>query len=275
MQHRDMRSGALTCVYCGVRPSATVDHMPPLVVFDGRRRPAELEFPACEECNRATSAVDTIIGWLSRIYPDAQTAEARADMKKVTHAVITNYPEVASGIQRIAAPPYVRLPSGFLVKEDRVHLRMDEYIATALEQFGIKFGLAMHWLETRQIASKNARISVMAFSNYQDSVGEIPNAVFRIFPRLEMLRQGAFTSENTFRYGSRVESDQRFSAHMCTMRYSFMVLAMVDENHDVATDEFKSFSRSDLHRPYPYGLPKLPPEEIEKRFASVHGPHNP
>src|ERR1700722_6743071 len=44
------------CLYCaGTNTATTIEHMPPIAVFEGRQRPKGFEFPACGPCNNGTS----------------------------------------------------------------------------------------------------------------------------------------------------------------------------------------------------------------------------
>src|SRR5262249_12835483 len=59
------------CIYCGgVNEATTIDHMPPITIFDQRRRPRGLEFSACQPCNSGGRIAEKIVGLVSRMYPD-------------------------------------------------------------------------------------------------------------------------------------------------------------------------------------------------------------
>jgi hypothetical protein len=43
------------CIYCGgVVRATTIDHMPPRIMFYGKRHPKGLEFASCQKCNEGT-----------------------------------------------------------------------------------------------------------------------------------------------------------------------------------------------------------------------------
>jgi hypothetical protein len=51
------------CIYCGgIHPADTIEHMPPIAMFDDRQRPRGLEFSTCRECNNGTRLSDTDAG---------------------------------------------------------------------------------------------------------------------------------------------------------------------------------------------------------------------
>ena len=67
LKDRLLVPGAL-CTYWGGRAAAeTIDHMPPITIFDGRQRPAGLEFPSCSACNSGSRAAEQVIGLISRV----------------------------------------------------------------------------------------------------------------------------------------------------------------------------------------------------------------
>ena len=62
------------CIYCaGAAIATTIEHMPPISLFEGRQRPKGLEFPACEACNNGTGHSDLVAAMLARTWPDAKS----------------------------------------------------------------------------------------------------------------------------------------------------------------------------------------------------------
>lgn len=72
--------------------ATTIEHMPPIQMFEGRQRPAGLEFPACHACNNQTGHSDLVASLLARSFPDSNTAIQRTDMLKILSAVANNVP---------------------------------------------------------------------------------------------------------------------------------------------------------------------------------------
>src|SRR4051812_11544975 len=80
------------CIYCGGQtPASTIDHMPPITIFDRRDRPQGLEFPACDGCNKGSRKIDQAVGFLSRIYPDAGMENDPEEMKQIIRAIRNNH----------------------------------------------------------------------------------------------------------------------------------------------------------------------------------------
>ena len=81
------------CIYCGGHTRATtIDHMPPVVIFDGRQRPRGLEFSACAGCNAGSRLAEQVIGLLSRMYPNAAGDFQRQEVKRLMREVENNHP---------------------------------------------------------------------------------------------------------------------------------------------------------------------------------------
>src|SRR5579883_432778 len=81
------------CIYCGgVIPATTVDHVPPLSVFAGRKRPRGLEFPSCRACNNGARKEDCFIAYFSRVYPDVSTESEKAELRRLARGVDHNFP---------------------------------------------------------------------------------------------------------------------------------------------------------------------------------------
>jgi hypothetical protein len=57
--------------------------MPPRILFSRKQRPNDLVFPSCPECNRGSAAIDTIIAWLGRSYPDSMDPKEREEVRSI------------------------------------------------------------------------------------------------------------------------------------------------------------------------------------------------
>src|ERR1700682_1181310 len=83
------------CIYCaGATVATTIEHMPPISIFEGRQRPKGLEFPACERCNNGTGHSDLVAAMLARTWPDANSEIQRRDVRKIFQALENNVPGI-------------------------------------------------------------------------------------------------------------------------------------------------------------------------------------
>src|ERR1700730_11941095 len=90
-------AGRPGCIYCaGTAIATTIEHMPPISLFEGRQRPQGLEFPACEACNNGTVHSDLVAAMLARTRPDANSEDQRKDVRKIFRALENNLPGLLS-----------------------------------------------------------------------------------------------------------------------------------------------------------------------------------
>src|SRR5262245_35947958 len=94
-------AGEARCMYCPSPPD-TVEHMPPKIMFKRKFRLSGMEFAACENCNKGTSAADLVASFIARIgrdngIGDWQIAEAMAQKRKIR--------QIAPGLLEEVFPP--------------------------------------------------------------------------------------------------------------------------------------------------------------------------
>ena len=149
------------CIYCaGANRATTVEHMPPIAMFDSRWRPKGLEFPTCKECNHGTRLTDLVASLLGRVYPDSETDPSRKELKNLLSAVSNNVPGLLEEMLVDEAELYKaqrdipNMPPGASV------LRANGPILTRhMRTFGAKFGLALHFELTGRSFRKRAVFS--------------------------------------------------------------------------------------------------------------------
>ncbi len=225
IEHRRIRNGELPCVYCGgVVPSAEPDHMPPRILFSRKQRPNDLVFPSCIDCNRGSAAIDTVIAWLGRSYPDVPDPRERAETRALGRSMITNFPEVASAfhsVDQVVTPEQQRQLRGATTP---VNVN-DPYVHRCIEFFGAKFGLGMHWRLTGECVKPEGRVYAQWFTNYMAVTGRIPSDLFKVFPNPLPLMQGRLNTAGRFEHAS--ARDGVYSSHLAIFGQSFIVLAFV------------------------------------------------
>lgn len=86
------------CIYCGGE-ATSIEHMPPIILFDNRDRPRGLEFSACEQCNGGTRLTDQVIAMLCRSLSDRDGARTAPDSAKIMRAVANNDPKTLLELQ--------------------------------------------------------------------------------------------------------------------------------------------------------------------------------
>jgi hypothetical protein len=245
--HAAILADAPGCIYCaGENVATTIEHMPPISVFEGRQRPKGLEFPACQQCNNGTRLSDLVAAMLSRAWPNPTTYVQTGDAKRLFNAVANNLPDVLweMDIGR-AGEKLARKRNN--IPADAHPLRMDGPLLTAhLETFAAKMGFALHYELRGAPVPALGGIKPMWFSNLQALNGQIPDILFQMLPSPSTLRQGAKNSGSQFLYSYATgESDHML--YFASFNQSFAVggITALDRSIylEARDDEFSSIIR--------------------------------
>lgn len=229
-----VRTSQPLCVFCGGgNPSETLDHYPPRVIFAGKFRPLGLEFAACKLCNEGSRQADQIIALLSRLYPDSSSASEREEVEKLMHRAERSNPGLlqemrADQLSSLHKYKHLmgRLPSWNF-------LRVDGAIVThAMQLFGAKLGLALHYAETSRIVPVSGAVTAKWYSNLQAFDGNVPSEFLKHCGPGKTLRQGAFSVESQFRFASMASNEGDLSGHFAVFRESFGILMLISEDPD-------------------------------------------
>jgi hypothetical protein len=189
------------CIYCaGKNVATTIEHMPPISVFEGRQRPKGLEFPTCQLCNNGTGHSDLVAAMLARSWPDANSDVQRKDMVKILAGVANNLPgllqemNVGRASEKLARKRYN-------LSSDVHTFRADGPLLTRhVLSFAAKLGFALHHELRREPIPPAGGAQVMWFSNLQAMNGQIPQELFDMLPSSATLRQGVKSVEDQFEY---------------------------------------------------------------------------
>lgn len=214
------------CIYCGGEVSATtIDHVPPRVIFHGRRRPKGLEFASCQSCNEGTSKADMVAGLLSRVAPDATTEEQKSELWRMLRETENNVPGLRDelqldSIELVAARKRVPLANagGFLKTSGPL-------VSSHMQTFATKLGFALYFEATRKIVPLAGGVTARWFSNVERLDGTFPQTVFDYLLPPQTLRQGKINVADQFAYQWRVTEDEGTAMFLATFRQSFAVLA--------------------------------------------------
>ena len=202
------------CIYCGgVHPADTIDHMPPIGMFDGRQRPKGLEFPACRECNNGTGLSDKIASLLRRVYPDARPDE----VKRLLRGVANNVPGL---LEEMKVGQLRQGPGAGFLKVD------GPILTHHIGVFGAKLGLALHYEAHSSPVPPEGGVQPMFFTNVSHLRGEIPAELINLLPEPRTLKQGIREVSNQFQYSWAITEERRHSFFFATFSYSFAIGAV-------------------------------------------------
>ena len=180
------------CIYCGGgEPATTVDHLPPISMFELRQRPRGLEFPACGPCNSGARIDEMVAAMLSRVYPDPESQAAKEEVRKLMTSVNNNEP----GLLEELSPSF---------RQKKIHRKHAEkldfgsgvlncrgpILNRAIHRFAAKIGFALHFELTQKVVPDGGATSVWWLTNHQAIEGDMPQQLIDMMGTPKTLRQG-------------------------------------------------------------------------------------
>jgi hypothetical protein len=221
--HAAILANHLGCIYyAGLNVATTIEHMPPISVFEGRQRPKGFEFPACGQCNNGTSHSDLVAAMLARIWPDADSEIQKKDVKKLLSAVANNIPQLLHemNVGRAGEKLARKLHS---LPTDVHPMRANGPLLTHhIHTFAAKFGFALHYEVYGAPVPATGGVQVMWFSNVQALNSQIQQMLVDLLPSPSTLQQGTKSAGEQFKYSyTTVENDHLL--YLASFNKSFAV----------------------------------------------------
>lgn len=214
------------CIFCaGEGAATTVDHVPPTAIFDGRQRPSGLEFPACKACNEGSRAIDLLVSFLSRVYPDAPSQIRLDESVRILQQLGRRRPDLV----RELSPTFRQLKTARrLLGEGSGALNCRGPLVTAcMESFAAKVGVALNFEMTRVLLPPDAGVYAWWATNTQFMEGSFPSAFTEALGEIRHLMQGSKTSRDQFAFKGAPVVDTLMTAHAAGFRGSFAIFAVV------------------------------------------------
>ncbi len=226
--HERLLADHPVCIYCaGTNPASTIEHMPPIIMFNQRQRPKGLEFPTCKECNNGTRLTDLVASLLGRVYPDSESDPQKKEIKKLLSAVSNNVPGLLEEMmvdeadQIRARQDIPNMPPGSAV------LRANGPILTShMSTFGAKLGLALHFEAHGSFVPQDGGVQSLYFTNVNAARGELPMQLIDLLPPARTLRQGRKEVSDQFSYSFQLTEERRHSVFYAVFRQSFAIAAV-------------------------------------------------
>jgi hypothetical protein len=243
------------CVYCGgTRRATTVDHMPPRMMFRGKLRPGQFEFPCCDPCNQGTKASDLVVAFLGRVYPDPTSAADQADIRRILAGLKNNMPAVLQEMHvGRAGQKLARNRTRAFLDESGGFLRLGgPLMSKHLDTFGCKLALAMHWEITKKIIPPIGGVAVRVYTNVEALERKIPDDLLRLLPGPQTLRQGTWDVTDQFEYSARTTDDHQMGIFFASFRFSFAVTAVTTMDRRLIPEKIRPvFAPAELWTPTP------------------------
>lgn len=203
-------AGEKRCIYCDYsdKQQITIEHMPPIQMFQGNLRLSGMEFAGCPACNNGSRGADTVASFVSRLKPFAQASDWEFDearrrlslMKMHAPGVLAElFPDRGSWIEwrrneaGIAVPTRAAFAGG-----PRIH--------AYLTAFASKLGMALF----REHVGVPLPLEGKVFSQWYLNSGlsqRTADAILNMLPNHDTLRQGTKNMLGQFEY--RFNTDQQ------------------------------------------------------------------
>jgi hypothetical protein len=225
-RHAEILNACPVCIYCGgSTPATTIDHMPPIAMFDGRQRPKGLEFASCEACNKGTRAADLVASLLGRVYPDPTRDTQAEDFRKLLRGVRNNVPGLLEEMHISDRGQMIqRQRTGIGEGGGFIH-GGGPLVSNLMKAFAVKLGFAMHYHATNEAIPVGGGVSARWFSNVDRATDVFPQTIFKLLPELRTLKQGKVAVEDQFQFSTRCLEDKSMGVYLGTFRRSFAVVA--------------------------------------------------
>jgi hypothetical protein len=195
-------------------------------MFRGKKRPHDLVFPSCQECNSQTRRSDLVASLVGRFYPDPSTDVDKTDVEKVFQGVANNVPGLLkemhlSNAEEQAARGRISMPS-----ECGVLRANGPILSSHMFTFAAKLGLALHF-ELHQVPVPIlGGVHPFWFSNVQAAKGEIPEDLLATLPAPQTMWQGTQHVADQFQYSWATTEDREHTLLYGVFRQSFAVAAI-------------------------------------------------
>jgi hypothetical protein len=212
----------------------SLDHMPPIAMFDNRHRPDGLVFLTCDDCHKGTRRADQVAGFLCRVYPDAKTRSAKLELRKIIRGIRNNAPEIAlewmpSARQRELA----HRAGGAFADGGAGALNMGPKTNALMLRFAARAALALHYHRCNEIVPMKGGAFVRWYTNESLITGNYPDDFASMLPLPQSLQQSTKTQTGQFDYSSNATSEKDVSVHQMTFRLSLSFQAWVAKDAKV------------------------------------------
>ena len=252
------------CCFCGGQTKATeLDHVPSRQMFSLKRRPAGMEFPACSECNRATSKDEQIAAMLARCFPDPSSELEKQEVGKLIKAVARNHPKLIEEMKPSWLQHYdFQKNKSFPTNLGGPLNANGPLLNNAIRRFTAKLGFALYYEHCEKIVPKNGGCFVIWHSNESLFSGDFPEEYDKLFGNSSTLtiNQGEWAVPEQFKYNYVVDYKRNLLAFRAAFRESFMVVGFVADSRSkfdslsgaaVITPGFKEVAISDSKKTDP------------------------
>jgi hypothetical protein len=242
------------CLCGGHNPTETVDHIPPLSLFNERRRPQGFEVPACKKCNEASRVADLIVAYIARIAFNETNIELEEN-KKFLRAIRKYAPKIRQELMPIKSlrdqldikRKYRK--SGYNIPSNMLPIFYGDQTKRLIDFFCYKLTLGMYFNLTGKILSNQgviwAKYAPKEEALHLPSFFDRYSGFYQHAPNAHPFTQGSWDTAGQFEYAHRYNSDEGIFLFRANLRKGLFVFGLVIENKQHSIDK-KWISPSNL-----------------------------
>ena len=170
---------------------------------------------------------------LTRIFPDPETAQGRADSQKHIRGFFNNHPDLATTLLRgDEQESLYRGRAGYPIRLNNPRLH------SAVRAFAARLGMALYYDHHKQPVTDEQRVVVQWQTNLQLDTDEVLEAMLRAIGNPRTLAMGRQAFPKVFRYWSGVpEDDPSTFVSFTAFRESLGITALVLPKDTVSDNE--------------------------------------
>lgn len=227
-----MRQIEPRCIYCGSEDTSSIEHMPPNIMWESGERPRGHEFVCCKNCNRGTSAADSVAGMMAYVRQDGTTTEKETEkIKKIMVSVNERVPGLGDRILSKAKMVMVRSPSGLLRPAYQIHIE-DKVATEVLGVFAAKLGMGLYREHMGKALPLEGCVMTTWFANSGLTMDQA-NAILDNLPVQGELKQGKNNAQGKFdyRYGAHASGDLLMA--LASFRDSLHIFVIAVSNEEL------------------------------------------
>lgn len=208
LSHRKMLESSERCIYC-FNAATTIEHMPPISIFDGRRRPSGLVFPSCASCNNGTKGADTTAHLFSRFNSEGSGLNfwGTPASEKLLHTLQRDAPGVREEVSPPGRQKVVWMPNRAGILEKKIQLNPTGPIFRGyLNVFSAKIAMALYAEYIGEPLPLGGMVQTAWYLN-GGLTSRQAEVMLSILPAAGDLTQGKFSVRDQFAY--RYNTDQK------------------------------------------------------------------
>jgi hypothetical protein len=220
------------CCYCGgSNPTFEIDHAPPKIMFIGKARPDGFVFPACSDCNRASSLSEMVSAMLFRAKPFDKAYSEDPGFIELLRAITSNDRNIIlemfyndSGLTK----EKIKLKRT-IGRSDFELMHIGPIVRTYLYNFCAKMGLAAHYHRTNLILPPSGIVVSDIRIGPEFIKGDLPNIEVPV-AQIGTLQQGKWDVWDQFAFRSAQTEAPEYGLYQFVFHNNVLITCFVHAN---------------------------------------------